>query len=111
MEIANSTHGAVTVLKPSAALAGQDAAAFTDRFSSALGRSLGRVVVDCSLISHVDSDGLEALVAAAERLAASGNALKMFAVNETLREVLDLTETASLFEFYADAASAVRSYL
>lgn len=111
MDIGHSTHGAVTVLKPSAALAGDDANAFADRFAAALDRSMGRLVLDCGMVSHIDSAGLDTLVDAAERLASSGHALKMFAVNETLREVFELTETSALFEFYADANAAVRSYL
>jgi len=78
---------------------------------ASIDRSLGRVVLDCGQVSHVDSEGLEALVNAAERLASSGHALKLYAVNDTLREVFDLTDTASAFEFYADVSSAVRSYM
>ena len=46
-----------------------------------------------------------------EQLAQSGNALKLCGVNETVREVLDLTDLTSLFEYFEDINAAVRSYL
>ncbi|MEE9211285.1 MAG: STAS domain-containing protein [Phycisphaeraceae bacterium] len=111
MEIHEQQHGAVTVLKPNGPLIQTDADQFKQRFNAALGQSLGRLVVDTSAVAFVDSRGLEVLVEATTDLAQSGQALRVCGTNETLREVLDLTGLAPLFEHYADVNSAVRSFL
>lgn len=111
MEIQEQRQGAVTVLRPLGALIRDDAEAFRQRLAEARSRCFGRVVVDASSIPYVDSAGLEMLVDVTEQLAESGHALKLCGVNETIREVLDLTDLTSLFEYFEDINSAVRSYL
>ncbi len=111
MEIQEQKHGAVTVLRPQGALIRSDADQFRACLDDACARSLGRIVVDASAVPYVDSTGLEMLVDASETLADSGHALKLCGINNTIREVLDLTELATLFDHYEDLNDAVRSYL
>ncbi len=111
LEIDERRHGAVTVLRPNGAISGEDAAVLLERIGDAAGRSLGRIVLDAGAAPFVDSAGLEALLDAADRMAESGQSLKLCAVNETLREVLALTGLARRFEQYEDVQAAVRSFL
>lgn len=111
MEIQQQKHGAVTVLKPQGALIRSDAEQFRGALEEARARALGRVVVDVSGVPFVDSVGLEMLLDASEDLAESGHTLKLCGLNDTIREVLDLTELTSHFDHYEDLNDAVRSYL
>ena len=111
MEIAEQTKGAVTVLKPRGPLCGGDAESFKRRASEAAVSAMGRMVVDASAIPFVDSRGLEVLLDLSEQLGDSGQTLRLCAANETLREVLELTDLASMFEYYEDVNAAVRSFL
>lgn len=111
IEIDERRHGAVTVLRPSGSISGEDAGVLLQRIGEAAGRSLGRIVIDASGAPFVDSAGLEALLDAADRMAESGQALKLCAVTETLREALSLTGLARRFEQYEDLQAAVRSFL
>jgi anti-anti-sigma factor len=111
MDIDEQRFGAVTVLKPVGSLALDEVAQFKSRLADAMVRALGRVAVDASAISYVDSKALEVLVEASDQLAQSGRALRLCGVNELLREVLDLTELADRFELYEDASAAARSFL
>lgn len=111
MEIQQQRHGAVTVLRPQGPLAQLDAKEFEDRLKEALSQSLGRVVVDASAMPFVDSAGLESLLNVTEQLNKGGQALKLCGVNETVREILELTELASSFEHFEEILDAVRSYL
>jgi anti-sigma B factor antagonist len=111
MEILEQRQGAVTVLKPQGPLAAADAEQFQGRLTETLNASLGRFVVDASEIPYLDSRGLEILLEATERLADSGQSLRLCGANETVREVLDLTDLSKLFEHYQDVNSAVRSFL
>lgn len=111
MEILEQPQGAVTVLKPRGPLCGQDAEQFKQRAQSVMDRSLGRFVIDASDIPYLDSRGLEVLKEATDTLAERGRALRLCGANETVREVLELTDIAQHFEYFADTTSAVRSFL
>ena len=111
MKIHEQRQGAVTVLKPEGPLVAQDAPALAQRLSQVLAASLGRFVLDMSGVPYVDSKGLEALVDITEEMGKSGQALRMCSANKTVREVLELTDLASLFDHFADANTAVRSFL
>lgn len=111
MEIDEQRIGAVTVIRPRGPLVGNDASELLARIREVLGQSLGRFVIDASEMPFVDSAGLEALATAGDELNASGLSLKLCSVNETIREVLDLTDVASRVEQYEDINQGVRSFL
>jgi len=111
MEIDEQRLGAVTVIRPRGPLVGDDAPQLLGRVREVLGQSLGRFVVDLSAVPFLDSAGLEVIADAGDELGASGLSLKMCCVNETIREVLDLTDVASLVEQYEDINQGVRSFL
>jgi anti-anti-sigma factor len=111
MEILEQRQGAVTVLRPQGPLCGPDADRLSQRLKEVMTRSLGRFVLDCAEIPFVDSRGLEVLKETTEHLADGGQAMRLCAANETVREVLDLTDLSKLFEHYQDVNSAVRSFL
>jgi anti-sigma B factor antagonist len=104
-------YGAVTVVKPDKPLTGGDADEFKARLLEIVKKTLGRVVLDLSAVSYVDSKGLESLIDVTQELSQSGRALKLCTANETLRQVLMLTGLSSQFEYFEDANSAVRSFL
>ena len=111
MRIEEQRHGAVTVVKPEGPLIGSDAEALATKLSDVRVASMGRMALDMSATPYVDSEGLAALVKATESMGSSGQVLRLCGVNETIREVLELTELSSLFDHYKDANSAVRSFI
>ncbi len=112
MVLREQQHGAVTVLKPEGPLTGaEDSRQFKDRLLHLLSRSLGRCVVDVSAVPFLDSKGLEALVEANEEITQSGQVLKLCGANETIRQVLELTQLSPMFEHFADVNAGVRSFL
>ncbi len=112
MRIEHHKHGAVTVLRPRGPVTtAEDAARLRAEGFETLGRTLGRFVVDVSDMPFVDSAGLEALVDLTRELNASGRSLCLCGAGETLREVLAVTEVASMFSMHEDVQGAVRSFL
>ena len=111
MQITQTQVGAVTVLRPEGPLKGTAADEFQGRAAEVLKGSLGRCVVDASAIQFVDSRGLEVLAGLNDAMNQTGHALRLCGANETLRQVLELTDLAPQFEQYADVNAAVRSFL
>ena len=111
MEIKTEQRCAVTLVRPEGPLTSAEAETLKAMMLELIEENLGRVVLDASEIAYVDSRGLETLVEVTQELASGGKALKLCAVNETLQQVLDLTDLASQFEQFEDANSAIRSFL
>ena len=109
MNIEERRHGEVTVLRPQGPIIGSEVDQLADRIVKVLDGNCRAMVLDASTVTFVDSRGLEALVDATEELIRHGQVLKLAGVNDTLKEVLELTELESLFEQYDDADAAVRS--
>ncbi|MFP4353727.1 MAG: STAS domain-containing protein [Phycisphaerae bacterium] len=111
MNIEVQKYGAVSLVQPAGPLVGDDARQCKAAIREAIKESLGRVVLDLSGVSYVDSVALESLLEMSEKLEESGRTLKLCAVNETVRQVLELTELAPRFEYFEDANVATRSFL
>jgi anti-anti-sigma factor len=111
MEIQEHRQGAVTIVTPKGPLIQADAEVFRARLEAIAERSLGRLILDLTSVAYVDSAGLECLLDTAEYTGAAGDCLKVCGVNDTLREVFDLTEVSPHFEFYSSHVDAVRSFL
>src|SRR3989442_13557778 len=108
MDIGTQRQGAVTVVKPQGALLEADAEQVKAALLQTASANLGRVVLDMEAIPFVDSRGLEVLVEVSEELSEGGQVLKLCASNKTVREVLEITELAPMFEYFEDANSAAR---
>lgn len=111
MQIQEQKQGAVTVLRPIGPLTANDAVQLRQRMMEVRRASLGRLVLDVSAVPYADSRGLEAMLDVHDELIKAGQSLKLCSVNDTLREVLTLTELYQQFEHFEDCGSAVRSFL
>lgn len=110
MKIEERRHGAVLIVRPDGPVVGDDAAAFGAAVADQFGAQAGRLIIDASAIAFIDSRGLETLVTLGERASATGRTLKLSGLNETVREVFELTEVADLFEYYETPGAAARSF-
>ena len=111
MRIEQSRQGSVEIITIVDTVTDEEAEELRAVVESAVCANAGRVVLNVARSPYVDSRGLEALLACAESARRAGQRLKLAAVTETLREILDITDLTSQFEFYPDTEKAVRSYL
>ena len=109
MNITEHRQSNAIVLRPTGVIAGEDADQLGQRLTEVLESPGVRVVVDMSGVTLLDSRALEVLVEATEKLIRVGEALILVLPNDVVREVLELTEVASLFEQYDDLEVAIGS--
>lgn len=109
MTIDEERESDVAIVRPNGPLIGSDAVEFRRHLDAVMDEGLQAVVLDVTKVGMVDSRALETLADAADRLIRTGGVLKLCCVNPTVREVLELTELAPLFEQFDDVESAVRS--
>ena len=110
MNIDTQQQAAVTVLTPRGPLLAGDANEVRTAVTEAIESSLGRVVLDISKVPYTDSSGLEMIYDIGSQLVAEGRVFKLAGANETMREVLALTEIGALCEQFDDVTTAVRSF-
>ena len=111
MVVKEQRHGAVTVLSPEGPIAGDDVALFRNALLEAARRTMGRFVVDLGAAPFVDSEALEAMLDVSDTLAVSGQTLRLCGICDTVRTILQVTGLVERFDEFADANSAVRSFL
>jgi anti-anti-sigma factor len=110
MQIDIQKQAAVTVISPKGPLLGLDVASLRDSLDEAFRDSLGRVVLDLSRVTYTDSKGLEMIHKLGTDLVDIGRVFRLAGTNETMREVLAITEVGALCEQFDDIGSAVRSF-
>jgi anti-sigma B factor antagonist len=109
MKIDEERRGSMTVVRPQGALVGADADSLHAHLARAAESNSCGIVLDASTVAFVDSRGLEVLADATENLIRNGRTLKLAGANPTLREVLELTELAPMFEQFDDVDAAVEA--
>lgn len=110
MHIDTQQQAAVTVLSPKGPLLAGDAKAVHAAVKDAMSKNLGRVVLDVSKVPYTDSSGLEMFHGIGTEQVSAGRVFKIAGANETVREVLALTEVGALCELFDDVTTAVRSF-
>lgn len=69
-----------------------------------------KLLVDFAALDYISSAGLRVLLATAKRLSGAGGALRLFGLNETVREVFDISGFSTIFAVFATEADALREF-
>jgi anti-anti-sigma factor len=109
MQIQAVQQDGATVLKLVGVLAGADADALLARLTEMERNGQFPKALEVSGLAFVDSRGLEALVDAAEQAVRRGGVLALVSATPRLREVMELTELASLFTWRSEPKAPVEA--
>ncbi|MCG3180422.1 MAG: hypothetical protein BIFFINMI_02783 [Phycisphaerae bacterium] len=109
MRIECTREGRTHILRPYGVMAGAQAEAFEEQVREVLGPGGGDIVIDISNLGFVDSRGLEALVSLAQLQIRNGRMVKLAGEQPIVREVLELTELAPLFQRHGEVREAIKS--
>lgn len=92
MQIAESTHGVVVVLKPDGALrSAAEAELLESRLRALLQGGVSGLVLDCAEVSALSSAAVRVLLRAARKLAGSGGLLQLVHPADRLRRTLEVS--------------------
>jgi serine/threonine-protein kinase RsbW len=69
-----------------------------------------KVAIDFSALDYISSAGLRVMLGAAKKLGGSGGALRTFGLNETVREVFDISGFSTILAVFASEAEALRGF-
>jgi len=108
MDITTRTQNGVTLVAFAGSLdsnTSPQAQQAVDEMLAAGGR---KVVIDCTALDYISSAGLRVLLGAAKRLSGAGGGLRLFGLNETVREVFDISGFSTILAVVATEAEALR---
>ena len=69
----------------------------------------GRVLVDFSGVSYIDSSGLAVFIEAMQRIQAYGGKFGLFGLRENVRNIFELSRLDQVFQIYPDKSAALNA--
>lgn len=69
-----------------------------------------RILLNLSQVTHIDSSGLDELVASCVTASIQGGEIKLLHLTEQMREVITTANLAALFDIYNDEYDAIASF-
>ena len=69
-----------------------------------------KMVVDFTALDYISSAGLRVLLGTAKRLDGAGGALRLFGLNQTVREVFEISGFSTILGVFATEADALKGF-
>jgi anti-anti-sigma factor len=69
-----------------------------------------RIAVDFSALDYISSAGLRVLLGIAKKVGAKGGALRTFGLNQTVKEVFDISGFSTILPVFASEADALKGF-
>lgn len=113
MEIATRTHNDVTLVAVVGSLDSNTSPTAQQALDGILSSGTRKLVVDLTALDYISSAGLRVLLATVKRLGgtgAGGGALRLFGLNETVREVFDISGFSTILAVFATEADALKGF-
>jgi anti-sigma B factor antagonist len=110
MRIATQDYNDITVVELNGEFTSEFVTSFEDSIQNLIGRGQAGIVLDMSNVVFIDSAGLESLLALRDRCHDNTRTLKLAALDETCRKILEVTRLAPEFDTYEELAGAVKSF-
>ena len=107
MEIAARRQNDVTFVTVAGSLDSNSSPKAQQTLDGILANGTRKVVIDLSGVDYISSAGLRVMLAMAKRLS-GGGALRLFGLNETVREVFDISGFSTILAVFATEAEALK---
>jgi anti-anti-sigma factor len=110
MNIGVEEVGSVNVLRFEGNLDTNTAPEAQDRFDQLIGEGAKKLLVDFKALDYISSAGLRVLLATAKRLGAEGGSLRICNLNDTVREVFEISGFSTIFSVFDTESEALAGF-
>ncbi len=110
MDITTRTQNGVTLVVFAGSLDSNTSPKAQQALDGMLAAGAQKMVVDCTALDYISSAGLRVLLGTAKRLSGAGGALRLFGLNETVREVFDISGFSTILAVFASAPDALKGF-
>jgi len=107
MDISTRTQNDVTLVALAGSLDSNTSPQAQQALDGILSGGAKKLVVDFTGLDYISSAGLRVLLGAAKRLKGAGSALRLFGLNETVREVFQISGFSTILAVFATEADAL----
>jgi anti-anti-sigma factor len=108
MEIAIRTQADVSLVALAGHLDTNTSAAAQEALDGLRAGGSRKIVVDCTAMEYISSAGLRVLLGTVKGLEREGGTLRLFGLNETVREVFDISGFSMILPVFDTEAEALR---
>jgi anti-anti-sigma factor len=108
MDITTRTQGDVTIVAFAGNLDSNSSPQAQQALDGILAGAGRKLVVDFTPLDYISSAGLRVLLGTAKRLSGAGGTLRLFGLNETVREVFEISGFATILAVFATEADALQ---
>lgn len=110
MDISTRTQGDVTIVKVAGSLDSNTSPQAQQAFDAVIAGGGSKVAVDCTALDYISSAGLRVLLGTAKRSKAAGGGVRMFGLNESVREVFDISGFSTILAVFPTEAAALTGF-
>ena len=108
MEITTRTQQDVTLVAFAGSLDSNTSPQAQQALDGILAGGARKLIVDFTALDYISSAGLRVLLGTAKRLKGTGGALRLCGLNETVREVFQISGFATILAVFATEAEALK---
>ncbi len=108
MEITTRTQGDYTIVAIAGNLDSMTSPQAQQALDGVVAGGATKVAVDFTTLDYISSAGLRVMLGTAKQLMAKGGALKTFGLNQTVREVFDISGFSTILAVHATEAEALK---
>lgn len=109
MDITTRTQNGITVVVLAGSLDSNTSPQAQQAIDGLLAGGARKLVVDCTALDYISSAGLRVLLGTAKRLG-GGGALRLFGLNETVREVFEISGFSTILAVFGSEAAALKGF-
>ena len=112
MDITTRTQNGITLVVFAGSLDSNTSPKAQQALDGMLAAGARKMVLDCTALDYISSAGLRVLLGTAKRLsgAGAGGALRLFGLNETVREVFDISGFSTILAVFATEPDALKGF-
>lgn len=110
MDITTRTQNGVTLVAFAGKLDSNTSPQAQQALDAMLASGARKMVIDFTALDYISSAGLRVLLGTAKGLSGAGGALHLFGLNETIREVFDISGFSTILAVFATEAEALKGF-
>jgi anti-anti-sigma factor len=110
MNITTRTENGVTLVALAGSLDSNTSPQAQQALDAMLAGGARKMVVDFTALDYISSAGLRILLGTAKRLSGAGGALRLCGLNETVKEVFDISGFSTILAVFPTEADALKGF-
>ena len=110
MDISTRMQNGVTLVVFAGSLDSNTSPKAQQEIEGVLAAGARKVAIDCSGLDYISSAGLRVMLGAAKKLSGAGSGLRLFGLNQSVREVFDISGFSKILAVFTSEVDALRGF-